>query len=230
MRLADPLRFAGDGLTWNSFRATLTGGRRSTRLHTPELTPAAAPTNSAPVRTPNPTPLMGGSMKKLSAIITGLALAGCSAIPRSVEHDIPNFRQVAAESAIYRGGQPKSPRGWAYLRSIGISNVVKLDLEAEASDNDARALGMTVRYFPINALHQVLLMPDREAVSNAVAAIKPGTYIHCKQGVDRTGLIVGCKRVWRDGWTKTDAWNEMIADGFHPMLRGLTDFWEDAVH
>jgi protein tyrosine/serine phosphatase len=165
----------------------------------------------------------------LCAILFGLALPGCSTPPSAVQHDIPNFRPVLEHPGVYRGGQPRSLSAWAYLQSLGVSNVVKLNLESEASDHEARALGMTVTYYPIDALHQVLLKPDRTAVSNAVAAIKPGTYVHCKLGRDRTGLIVGCNRVWRDGWTKSNAWHEMLASGFRPRLRGLTDFWQDDV-
>jgi protein tyrosine/serine phosphatase len=169
-------------------------------------------------------------VKGLFAILLGLALVGCSTIPTFVEHDIPNFRQVPGDPGVYRGGQPQSQAGWAYLQSLGVSNVVKLNLESEASDSDARALGMTINYFPIDTLHQGLFKPDRLAVSNVVAAIKPGTFVHCKHGRDRSGLIVGCKRVWRDGWAKTNAWSEMIADGFNSTLHGLTDFWQDDVH
>ena len=165
----------------------------------------------------------------VQVLLTALALAGCSTLSSSVEHDIPNFKQVTVDPGVYRGGQPRSRAGWEYLQSIGISNVVKLNLETEATDNDARALGMTVSYFPISYLHQRVLKPDPTIVSNAVAAIKPGTYVHCKKGQDRTGLIVGCKRVWQEGWAKTNAWTEMIAGGFHPILRGLNDFWQDTV-
>jgi hypothetical protein len=168
-------------------------------------------------------------VKGLCAILLGLVLVGCSTVPTFVIHDIPNFRPVPDDPGVYRGGQPQSQVGWAYLQSLGVSNVVKLNLESEASDDDARALGMTLNYFPIDALHQRQLKPDRQAVSNAVAAIKPGTYVHCKHGWDRTGLIVGCKRVWRDGWAKTNAWNEMLANGFDSTLHGLTDFWQNDV-
>ena len=169
-------------------------------------------------------------MKKLYAILLGLVLLGCSTVASFVEHDIPNFRPVPDAPGVYRGGQPKSQAGWVYLQSIGVSNVVKLNRKSEATDNAARALGMTVNYFPINKSHQLLFKPDRQSVSNAVAAIKPGTYIHCEHGQDRTGLIVGCKRVWQDGWAKTNALNEMIADGFHPALHGLSGFWKVEVH
>lgn len=166
---------------------------------------------------------------KLHSLLLVLVLAGCSTSAIAVEHDILNFKPVPDAPGVYRGGQPKSQAGWVYLQSIGVSNVVKLNPKSEASDDAARALGMTVNYFPINKPHQLLVKPDRQSVSNAVAAIKPGTYIHCEHGQDRTGLIVGCKRVWQDGWSKTNAWSEMIADGFHPALHGLREFWKDEV-
>ena len=168
-------------------------------------------------------------MRALYAIPLLLALAGCSTVPTFVDHDIPNFRQVPGHPGLYRGGQPKSPVGWAYLQSIGVSNVVKLNLESQASDSEARALGMTVNYYPIDTLHQVVLKPDGQTVSNAVAALTPGTFVHCKHGHDRTGLIVGCQRVWHDGWAKTNAWTEMIDAGFQPSLHGLVAFWENDV-
>jgi hypothetical protein len=165
----------------------------------------------------------------LCSILVVLALVGCSSAPAFVDHDIPNFRPVSAENSIYRGGQPKSAAAWAYLHSLGVTNVVKLNLESEVSDADARALGMKVSYFPINQFHQVLLRPSSQVVSNAVAAIKPGTYVHCTEGHDRTGLIVGCKRVWQDGWAKNAAWKEMVGDGLDLRLRGLVRFWDEAV-
>ena len=101
-------------------------------------------------------------MKHVYAILIVLVLAGCSAVPTFVSHDIPNFRPVPGHVGVYRGGQPKSEAAWAYLQSIGVSNVVKLNLESDASDSEARALGMTVRYYPINTLHQIILKPDRQ--------------------------------------------------------------------
>ena len=77
-------------------------------------------------------------MKALYAILLGLALVGCSTVPALVIHDIPNFSKVPHAPGVYRGGQPKSSVGWAYLQSIGVSNVVKLNSVSEASDGDAR--------------------------------------------------------------------------------------------
>jgi hypothetical protein len=168
-------------------------------------------------------------VRTIYSISVALTLVGCSTAPTFVDHDIPNFREVSADRSIYRGGQPKSAAAWAYLHSLGVTNVVKLNLQSEVSDADAQALGMKISYFPINELHQFLLRPNAAVVSNAVAAIKPGTYVHCMEGHDRTGLIIGCKRVWQDGWAKDTAWKEMVGDGLDLRLRGLVRFWDEAV-
>lgn len=165
-------------------------------------------------------------MKKLASVLL-LALAGCST-PGYVDHGVPNLRTISPGE--YRGGQPLDSNAWVYIFSLGVSNVVKLNLESEGSDAPARALGMTVNYYPIDTLHQTVLKPSAVLVSNAVAVIRPGTYVHCEHGEDRTGLIVGCKRVWVDQWRKEAAREEMLKDGFHKELHGLNDFWEDDVH
>lgn len=122
-----------------------------------------------------------------------------------------------------------SPAGWAYLQSLGITKVIKMNAETEGSDDEARKLGMRVYSYPINWEHQTLLRPNLADITNAVSIIGPGTYIHCTHGQDRTGLVVGCLRVWGDRWPKQAAYDEMLRNGFHPSLHGLNDCWEDSI-
>ena len=144
-----------------------------------------------------------------------------------MQHGIPNLHTVAP--GILRGGQPES-EGWEYLRSVGITNILKLNTSSEGSDDGAVALGMTVNYFPIDKIHQIALKPNPEYVRAAVGKIQPGTFVHCLHGEDRTGLIVGCYRVWVQGAKKSDAYKEMNALGFHATIEhGLNEFWEDNV-
>lgn len=167
-------------------------------------------------------------MTRYLAIIFGaasLCLAGC----RSTLYinGIPHFAQV--NPGLYRGGQPLD-QGWQYLRSIGVSNVVKLNMESEGSDAEAERLGMTVYRFPITTGEQLESGPKLSTIAKAVAIMEqPGTYVHCLHGNDRTGLAVGTYRVWIDHWTKARAYAEMKQFWFHPLLKGLYDFWEDKV-
>jgi protein tyrosine/serine phosphatase len=137
---------------------------------------------------------------------------------------VPNFREV--EYGLYRGGQPDD-QGWNGLKALAVKRVVKLNTEQEGSDVAATALGMEVCYWPIQLMEQLVYLPDKYAVYQAVNAIViPGTFVHCEHGQDRTGLIVGCYRVWSEGWAKDSAFNEMLECGFHKGLLGLDLFWD----
>lgn len=139
----------------------------------------------------------------------------------TIEHGIANL--FAVEQGILRGGQPNA-EGWAYLQGHGILDVVKLNEESEASDEMAAKMGMNVYYFPIPWWRQMIWRPRQSDLVAAVALLKPRTFIHCERGEDRTGLVVGCFRL-SQGWTKDDAYAEMLAHGFHPALQGLQGRW-----
>jgi protein tyrosine/serine phosphatase len=140
----------------------------------------------------------------------------------TIFNGIPNL--FAVEQDILRGGQP-SAEGWTYLKSQGITDVIKLNTEEEGSDAPAEAMGMAVHRFPIPWWRQMLWRPKMSDVQAAVSLIAPHTLVHCKLGEDRTGIIVACYRVWKQGWSKEDAENEMLAHGFHISLQGLYGFW-----
>ena len=159
----------------------------------------------------------------MSIIVGVLFIIGC-ARPATLP-DIPNFRAVDATQTIYRGGQPNT-NGFIYLKSIGISNIVKLNVESEGSDRFVKTLGMHMVYVPINKTEQLLGPLPHWKVNLAYSGIKPGTYVHCEHGQDRTGLIVAVYRMHR-GMSKEDAKKEMLADGFHKVLHGLWDYFED---
>jgi hypothetical protein len=160
-------------------------------------------------------------------------------------HGIPNL--FAVEQDILRGGTPMD-LGWQWLASEGITDVIKLNTDSESTDAKAVQLGMTVHRFPIPWWRQVLLWPSQADLVAAVALMKPHSFVHCgsdartasdepeeeKGGTDRSGLVVGCFRL-SQGWTKDDAYTEMLAHGFHPALQGLVGRWnserpEDWVH
>lgn len=156
-------------------------------------------------------------------LLGALYLVGCTST--TVTNGIPNLRTVDAYRNIWRGGQP-TELGWKYLKSIGVTNVVKLNLDSEGSDAFAESIGMKVHKEPFTLTQQLGFDKiTTEEVAHARYAIKSGTYIHCEHGQDRTGLIVACYRM-DIGWSKLDAQDEMLADGFHKELRGLWEVWE----
>ena len=153
-------------------------------------------------------------------------ILGCTTVPTIITRGVPNFAMV--EPGVYRGGQP-TLEGWLYLKSLGVTNVVKLNEISEGSDQPAIDLGMTVNYHPINFIDQAVLKPNKKDFLEAVSEIKPGTYVHCEHGQDRTGLAVGAYRVIDEHVAKKTAYSEMLTHGFHKVLHGLNDFWEDNI-
>jgi hypothetical protein len=163
--------------------------------------------------------------KILSSVFLLLALTGCTSAV--VTHGIPNLAVV--DHSIYRGGQP-TLEGWTYLHdTLGVSNVVKLNLDTEGDDATAKDLdlGMRVTYAPITT-EQQLLGPVGSQIRIAYTNITLGTYVHCEHGQDRTGLEIAYYRMHADGWLKAEAEQEMLDHGFHKELRGLWEFWEQA--
>jgi tyrosine-protein phosphatase SIW14 len=164
----------------------------------------------------------------------GFVLAGCR--PTICVHGVPNLAQV--DENVWRSGEPAGNEGWAYLKSLGIMRVVKLDYDAEGSDEGAEDAGMQVTYLPIPPEDgrplTTLEKPPAAAIDTAVAILASAAptakiLVHCAYGQDRTGLVVGAYRVRHEGWTKSAAHREMIQHGFHPELVGLDAFWENDV-
>ncbi|HEY5041148.1 MAG TPA: hypothetical protein VIK53_04025 [Verrucomicrobiae bacterium] len=151
-------------------------------------------------------------------------LCGCAT--HQISHGVPNLALV--EPGVWRGGQPNS-KGWEYLKSLGIKQDVKINTSHESSDALAVSNGMQIIYLPINFEQMTIGKPDVNKLNAAIASIKPGTYVHCEHGQDRTGLIVGAYRVKVEHWTKEQAYQEMLRHGFHPILRGLCWSWEEDV-
>lgn len=151
---------------------------------------------------------------------------GCA--PASVmTHGVPNLHQV--EPGLYRSGQP-TLEGWAYLQSLGVTQVVKLN-DSTQEGADAVPATMTVAVLTIEpigdkdifyGIANTFRHPDEQKVAAAVAIMRDRgariVLVHCTHGMDRT-LI--------EGWSKSTAYAEMKSNGFHPILHGLMDSWDD---
>ena len=146
-------------------------------------------------------------------------LAGC--VTRPVVNGVPNFAEV--QTGLYRGGQPNE-QGWQFLRSLGVTNVVKLNREVA----DTPADGMIVHFIPLPpaTIWEAFQKPCSNDVWRAVQAMKlGGTFVHCQHGRDRVGLVVGCYRMWIDGLSESVAAREMGAMGYRWSIPGLAAFW-----
>jgi tyrosine-protein phosphatase SIW14 len=154
----------------------------------------------------------------------------------TTDHNIGNLHLV--RTGLWRSAQPVTDADWAYLKSLGITKVIKLNFETEGTDAGAERYYIHVFTLSIQPegdkdlldnVKNTFVQPNRQALKAALALIQAGggsVLVHCTHGHDRTGLLIGLHRVTNDGWTKDAAYREMLEMGFHPELHGLQEFWE----
>ncbi len=166
---------------------------------------------------------------RLHAVAITLLLLATSAIAQSAnEHaELPKFHRQSER--LYRGAQPRQG-GLRRLSELGITTVVNLrgaDRRALAEASKARALGL--RYF--NIPMPVWGRPTDEQVRRVMEIINAEengrVFIHCKDGVDRTGTIVAIHRITNDGWTASDATAEAMRYGMRRIQYWMRDYIDD---
>jgi protein tyrosine/serine phosphatase len=139
--------------------------------------------------------------------------------PRAID----NFHQVDAK--LYRSGRPE-PRQIAGLKALGIRTIVTLETYLMGESNGveeekaARAAGMAFVRVPMNPMPTN--PPSREEIEKALSfltnpSLQPAL-VHCYQGSDRTGIVVGVYNMRVHGWTADQAIEDMYKYGHGTMF------------
>ena len=152
-----------------------------------------------------------------SLLFLVLILNGCVIGPRGFPpvEGIANFDKV--DPNLYRGAQPNT-HGLQHLHKFGVRTVINLrgTSDAWAAEKDvADALGMKYHNIPMSGF----LRPRFDTVSNVLSIIEKSSspvFVHCQYGCDRTGTIIACYRIKKEGWKSSKALNEARIFG---MLR-----------
>jgi protein tyrosine phosphatase (PTP) superfamily phosphohydrolase (DUF442 family) len=179
---------------------------------------------------------MNSACSKLRLIPTTVfvwMLFSCAALAQEVTASsagLPKFEQV--NDKLFRGGQPR-PGALLRLRELGIDTIVNLRgasdrTRAEAAE--ARALGLNY----VNVALPNWGRPQDERVQRILMIINAPqngrVFVHCKDGVDRTGTIVALHRITREGWNTGDALAEAEARGMRRIQIWMRDYAEDYAH
>lgn len=129
------------------------------------------------------------------------------------------------DNNLWRGSVPKTSDDWNHLSRLKI--FCTLDLETSIFDisgaQSEKYLDESFKYeirplclpiLPILPLRQSQL---RSAI-NALKIAKSknwSVYVHCRQGVDRTGMVVAAYKIKERGMPFDQALQDMYAHGFH---------------
>ena len=143
--------------------------------------------------------------------------------------ELPNFHAVLDKSGkadapwLFRGGQPR-PGGFDILKSsYGIQTVICLRKDnAHWEQEYVGNLGLKFVYMPLplklNELSQKEFAQKLQMFLQAVADGPRNVFVHCYEGVDRTGLMNAFYRICMQAWTFDEAFLEMEACGYQGFI------------
>jgi protein tyrosine/serine phosphatase len=133
---------------------------------------------------------------------------------------VPNFHKVSDD--LYRGAQP-SAEGMRELKKLGIKTIV--NLRSFHSDRDEIGdANLAYEHITMKPWHA----EDKEVVrflKIVSDANRAPVFVHCMRGADRTGTMCAIYRAAVQGWSKTEAIEEMTKGGF-----GFHEGWENIVN
>lgn len=142
----------------------------------------------------------------------------------------PTTRFLKVSDGLYRGAAPASRSEVQALKAIGIRTFINLasSTDIQWESREAELAGITVVNLPLPYFWK----PDSQRMAQIEFLLNDRSlypiYVHCRQGRDRTGLVVGLHRVFTQGWSPDEAYQEMKKLGFRSIFIGLKEYFEDA--
>lgn len=121
---------------------------------------------------------------------------------------------------LYRGAQPSSA-GYEELKKLGITTVVNFRDEKDEISKErtaVEALGMKYVSIPWRGSD----MPNNAQVNSFLQLISSDPnqkiFVHCREGRDRTGVMVAAFRMAFENWTVDQSVKEMYAYRYHHFM------------
>lgn len=149
-------------------------------------------------------------MKPAWFLAVVLLMVGCAT--RGFPPRIVNYDRVNA--SLYRGGQPND-LGVQWLRDAGIKSIINLRMANDVWPGEplaAQECGIQYTNLPLHGF-SAPTRAEVETILTTIERLPKPVFIHCQHGCDRTGTIVACYRIHRDGWTQKAALKEASVYG-----------------
>lgn len=157
---------------------------------------------------------------RVLATALALLIVGCLTLASDEsqrEAAIRRFEQVAP--GLYRGGQPTGA-GFVFLKWRGIRTVINLRKELDERAL-VEALGFKYVYIPLDDEDPIPDQAIRTFFTTINDPANQPVFVHCQQGSDRTGIMVGFFRIAMQGWDPERAYREARLLGLRWWYRGL---------
>ena len=164
------------------------------------------------------------------AVALALALLCVTATAQDATASYPELpRLQKVDERLYRSAQPRDG-GIKRLHELGFKTIINLRGASErtrAEEAEARALGLN--YLTISLPNWGRPNDARVArILEVINAPESGrVLIHCRSGVDRTGMIVAIHRMHDEGWTSRDALAEAERNGMRKVQFWMRDYVKD---
>ena len=137
-------------------------------------------------------------------------------------------RYLQVTDGIFRGGRPTSADLAAIATQNKIATVIDLEDDTKIVDQEKADATKLHMKFLLTAMNPYAVPSDGE-VNGVLSELQDSKnfpiFIHCHYGEDRTGLIIGIYRVEVQRWTPAQAYQEMLANGFHQSLTDLDNYF-----
>lgn len=102
------------------------------------------------------------------------------------------------------------------LRADGVTGIVSLDAGVNGADIEAAGIKHLKAFMPMVYLEReedhlefLTVVPEVVKFIDAIRAEKGAALVHCHYGCDRTGCVLGCYLVAREGYSPADAYHHI---------------------
>ena len=133
---------------------------------------------------------------------------------------IDNFDLVSDK--LWRGAAP-GKKGMQLLAKSGVKTVLDLrmpGLGPMLEENQARDLGINYVHMPLT-FNKPSMDKVAQFINIVESPLNQPVFIHCRQGADRTGTLVGIMRLTKDNWSFDKTYAEMRQHHFKPWFQNL---------